>query len=93
MGPRRYLRGAGGGRPAGTYLGADYNTAVRALTFGNDVSAALRGAFDGAGNNAPVEWNVNLIQVEDCPEPGTWATLVIGIGLLAVRRQTAKRAA
>ena len=57
------------------------------------MSAAFRGAFDRAGNNAPVEWNVNLIQVEDCPEPGTWATLVIGIGVLAVRRHTGKRAA
>jgi hypothetical protein len=86
--------GPAGGRAAGAYLAADYTTAAQALAFGTDVSAAFRGAFDKVGNNAQVEWNVTLIQADNCPEPGTYLLLSGGLVLVYVgRRKMARHAA
>jgi len=78
--------GPQGGRTAGTYIAADYTTALVGLAFSNNVTAAFRGAFDKAGNNAGVEWNVNLVQADTCPEPGTWYAVSIGLAILLTAR-------
>jgi hypothetical protein len=86
--------GPNGGRPAGTYLAADYTTAAQALNFGTDASAAFRGAFDKAGNNAAVEWKVVMVQANDCPEPGTYFLFTSAITLVYFgKRKLAKLAA
>lgn len=78
--------GPQGGRPAGTYVAADYTAVLVGLAFANNVSAAFRGAFDNRGNNAAVEWNVNMVQADSCPEPATWFAVSMGFAILLTVR-------
>jgi hypothetical protein len=85
-----YIAGSGGS--FGNYTNANYNEALIALAYSNDVSAGFRGAFDKAGVNAGVEWAVALTQADLCPEPGTWMTLSIGVVIVAGRRSRLNKA-
>lgn len=86
--------GPAGGRPAGTYVAADYTVALQPLAFARDASAAFRGAFDKAGNNAGDEWLVRLTQADQaCPEPATWLLFATGcVGVISYGRRVHRRA-
>jgi hypothetical protein len=81
------------GGSAGNYTRANYNEALIPLAFNNMVSGAFQGAFDQRGNNAPVEWNVQFVQADNCPEPAS-VLLVLGAfgGLLVYRRRKSSAA-
>jgi hypothetical protein len=77
----------GGGTP-GAYTRANYSESLIPLSFSGMVSNSFEGAFDQLGSNAPVEWNVQFVDANLCPEPGT-ILLVLGAfaGLAVYRRK------